>query len=326
VKKVLVTGAGGFIGHRLVWSLLESGCEVNCFLRYTSTTSIGLLEYLPEHLKKSVNLFYGDIRNPEMVKAAMQNSDTVFHLAALIGIPYSYACPSDVVSVNVGGTLNVLNAARETGAKVMITSTSEVYGTAREIPITEAHPLNAQSPYAASKTGADQLALSYHSTYGLPVVLCRPFNTYGPGQSQRAVIPTIIAQALFSDRVEIGSPDPTRDFTFVDDTVAGFLALASCPAATGQTVQFGSSFEISIGNLAKLAVSACGRDGIEIIHSAPARIRPEASEVGRLLASSELVEKLTGWQPKISLTDGLKLTADWIRDHPSLYRLRGYSV
>ncbi len=326
MKKVLVTGAGGFIGHRLVNSLVQAGIEVNCYLRYTSTASAGLIQLLPESVRKSVTLFFGDIREPEMLKKAIAGCDTVFHLAALIGIPYSYACPSDVVSVNIGGTLNVLNAARETGAKVIITSTSEVYGSAREVPITEKHSLNAQSPYAASKTGADQLALSYHATFELPVVICRPFNTYGPGQSQRAIIPTILAQALFTDRVEIGSPEPRRDFTFVDDTAAGFIALADSPAAVGQTVQFGTGEEISIGKLAELAVRIAGRDDIDIHTSVPQRKRPPESEVNRLLASYELARKLTGWQPQVKLAEGLSTTADWIRSHPSLYRPGEYRI
>lgn len=326
LKKALVTGAGGFIGHHLVHALIKAGIEVTCLLRYTSTASPGLLDYLPESTRNSYTPVFGDIRNPEILKIAMKGCDTVFNLAALIGIPYSYACPSDVVSVNIGGTLNVLNTARETGAKVIITSTSEVYGSAVEIPITETHPLNAQSPYAASKTGADQLALSYHATYGLPVAICRPFNTYGPGQSQRAIIPAILAQALFSDKVEIGSPEPTRDFMFVDDTVSGFIALARCPEAIGRVIQFGTGREISIGKLVKMAISAAGRDDIRIISSAPQRRRPEASEVMRLVASTSLASQLTGWKPEVPLEKGLALTAGWIREHPSLYEVRGYSV
>lgn len=326
MRKILVTGAGGFIGHRLVRLLLESGYRVNCFLRYTSSSSMGLLETLPEGMKKSITPFFGDIRNPEMVKKAMKDCDTVFHLAALIGIPYSYECPSDVVSVNTGGTLNVLNAALETGARVVITSTSEVYGSARDVPITESHPLNAQSPYAASKTGGDQLALSYHAAFGLPAVVCRPFNTYGPGQSQRAVIPSILAQALFAGEVEIGSSTPTRDFIFVDDTAGAFIALANCPEATGKTVHFGTGREISMGDLARLAVRAAGREGIPLRSEAPSRVRPPSSEVSRLVASSELARRLTGWEPRISLEEGLEITAEWIRSHPSHYTLRGYRI
>lgn len=326
MKKILVTGAGGFIGHRLVRLLLESGYRVNCFLRYTSSASMGLLETLPEDMKSSIAPFYGDIRNPEMVKKAMKGCDTVFHLAALIGIPYSYECPSDVVSVNTGGTLNVLNAALETGARVVTTSTSEVYGSARDVPITETHPLNAQSPYAASKTGGDQLTLSYHAAFGLPAVVCRPFNTYGPGQSQRAVIPSILAQALFAGEVEIGSTTPTRDFVFVDDTARAFIALAKSPEATGRTVHFGTGREISIGDLARLAIAAAGREGIPIRSEDPSRVRPPSSEVSRLVASSELARRLTGWEPRISLEEGLEITAEWIRSHPSHYRLRGYRI
>jgi len=326
LKKVLVTGAGGFIGHHLVHALIDQGVEVTCLLRYTSTASRGLLDYLPESKINSFKPVFGDVRNPEILDIAMEGCDTVFNLAALIGIPYSYACPSDVISVNIGGTLNVLNAARKTGAKVIITSTSEVYGSAKEVPITESHPLNAQSPYAASKTGADQLALSYHATYGLPVTICRPFNTYGPGQSQRAIIPTILAQAIFSEKIEFGSPEPTRDFTFVGDTVAGFIALAKCSEAIGRTVQFGTGREVSIGELVKMAVASVGEDHIRIISSTPERKRPEASEVMRLIASSSLASQLTGWKPEVQLEEGLTLTGNWIRKHPSLYKIRGYSV
>lgn len=326
MKKVLVTGAGGFIGHRLVRTLLESGFMVNCFLRYTSSSSMGLLETLPEEMKRSINCFYGDIRNPEIVRKAMEDCDTVFHLAALIGIPYSYQCPSDVVSVNIGGTLNVLNSALETGAQVVSTSTSEVYGSAMVVPMTESHPLNAQSPYAASKTGADQLTMSYHAAFGLPAVVCRPFNTFGPGQSQRAVIPSILAQALFADEVVIGSTFPTRDFTFVDDTAAAFIAIAESSKTTGRVVHFGTGREISIGDLAKLAAKAAHREGITIRASDPSRVRPGSSEVTRLVASSELALELTGWKPRVSLEEGLEITADWIKTHPSHYRLRGYRV
>ncbi len=326
MKKVLVTGAGGFIGHRLVHALINEGVEVTCLLRYTSTASRGLLDHLPESMRNSFEPVFGDIRNPEILKIAMKGCDTVFNLAALIGIPYSYVCPSDVISVNIGGTLNVLNTARETGAKVIITSTSEVYGSAKEVPITESHPLNAQSPYAASKTGADQLALSYHSTFGLPVTICRPFNTYGPGQSQRAIIPTILAQAIFSDKVEFGSPEPTRDFTFVDDTAAGFVALAKCPEAIGRTVQLGTGREISIGELVKMAIASIGKSDIRVISSEPQRKRPEASEVMRLVASNDLALQLTGWKPEVPLEKGLELMAQWIVEHPSLYRIRGFAV
>jgi dTDP-glucose 4,6-dehydratase len=323
VKKALVTGSGGFIGHHLVRTLIETGTEVVCFLRYTSSASRGLLDYLPESMRNAYRPVFGDIRDPEILKIALEGCDTIFHLAALIGIPYSYICPSDVMSVNLGGTLNVLTAAEKTGAKVVVTSTSEVYGSAVDVPISENHPLNAQSPYAASKTAADQLALSFHAAYGLPVSICRPFNTYGPGQSQRAVIPSILTQAIFSNRVELGSLEPSRDFIYVSDTVAGFLALANCPEAIGRIVQFGTGREVTIEQLASMAVRAADRDGVEVISSGE-RKRPVASEVMRLVASNDLAHRLTGWKPLVPLEEGLVLTAAWIEAHPSLYRQRGY--
>lgn len=325
MKKVLVTGAGGFIGHHLVRLLLERGVETVCFLRYTSGASIGLLSTLPKHLASGVNSVFGDIRDPDTVCRAARGCDTIFHLAALIGIPYSYLSPGDVVSVNVGGTLNVLEAARGTGARLIVTSSSEVYGTALETPITESHRLHAQSPYAASKTAGDQLAMSYHLSFGLPVTICRPFNTYGPGQSQRAVIPTIINQALKSTSIELGSTEPTRDLLFVEDTVRGFAALAECRAAVGETVQLGTGTEISIGDLARLILRLLDREDLEI-RSAPERSRPDGSEVMRLVASPALALELAGWKPRVPLEEGLCATAEWIRSHPDLYPLRGYEV
>ena len=323
MKRVLVTGAGGFIGHHLVRTLLEYGVETVAFLRYTSTSSPGLLSFLPKELTKGIRYVYGDIRDPDAVKKAASGCDTIFHLAALIGIPYSYDNPRDVVSVNVGGTLNVLETARESGARLIITSTSEVYGTAIDVPITENHRINAQSPYAASKTGADQLALSYHAVYGLPVTVCRPFNTYGPGQSQRAVIPTIINQANRSSRIELGSTTPRRDFLFVQDTVAGFLALAKCSTIGGKAIQLGTGRDISIGDLARFILEIMGKGHLEI-HSSDDRKRPENSEVMRLIASSELARELTGWKPKHTLEEGLRLTIEWVINHPEIYPLRGY--
>lgn len=324
MKKVLVTGAGGFIGHHLVRLLLERGVETACFLRYTSTSSPGLLSTLPKHLADGVSHLYGDIRDSDAVRKAAAGCDTIFHLAALIGIPYSFRSPRDVVSVNVGGTLNVLEAALETGARVLVTSTSEVYGTATRVPITEEHGLHAQSPYAASKTAGDQLALSYHCAYGLPVTVCRPFNTYGPGQSQRAVIPTIITQALRGGTcIELGSTDPTRDLLFVTDTASGFVELSHCPEATGMVVQLGTGSEISIGDLAGIILRMLGREDIEI-RTTQERKRPAGGEVMRLVASAALAERLTGWKPVVSLEEGLRITAEWIGNHPDLYPLRGY--
>jgi dTDP-glucose 4,6-dehydratase len=325
VKKALVTGAGGFIGHHLVAALIREGVEVVCFLRYTSTASRGLLELIPEDEGPDYRTVFGDIRSPETVREAAEGCDTVFHLAAHIGIPYSFETPSDVLSVNLGGTLNVLRTIRETGARLIVTSSSEVYGSAVDVPITEDHRLSAQSPYAASKTAADQLALSFHASYQLPVSICRPFNTYGPGQSQRAVIPSILAQAIYSDRVEIGSLEPSRDFTYVSDMVDGFLAIAGCIETVGRVVQLGTGREVTIGELAELALAAAGRDDVDVVSSSE-RIRPGTSEVARLVASCELARGLTGWEPVVSLEEGLALTAGWIREHPELYRMRGYAV
>ncbi len=325
MKRALVTGAGGFIGHHLVRLLLERGVETVCFLRYSSTASMGLLSHLPEQLAEGVNPVFGDIRDPDAVKRAAAGCDTIFHLAALIGIPYSFLSPRDVVSVNVGGTLNVLEAARETGARLVVTSTSEVYGTAVRVPITEEHRLHAQSPYAASKTAGDQLALSYHCAYGIPVTVCRPFNTYGPGQSRRAVIPTIITQALWGERIELGSTEPTRDLVFAGDTARGFEALSECSSALGRVVQLGTGAEISIGDLARLILRILGRESMEI-HSAPERMRPPGGEVMRLVASNSLADELAGWKPEVPLEDGLRVTAEWIRDHPELYPPRGYVI
>jgi nucleoside-diphosphate-sugar epimerase len=325
MKRVLVTGAGGFIGHHLVRLLVEQGIETVCFLRYTSSASPGLLSRLPLDLKNGIREVYGDIRDSDAVRRAMSGCDTVFHLAALIGIPYSISCPRDVVSVNIGGTLNVLEAARKTDTRLLVTSTSEVYGTATEIPITESHRLRAQSPYAASKTGADQLSLSYHACYGLPLTICRPFNTYGPGQSQRAVIPSIINQALHSDHIELGSLEPRRDFLFARDTAAGFLALARCQESIGKTVQLGTGRDVSIGSLARLILGLMGREDTQIL-TAQERTRPGTSEVMRLVASSGFMEELTGWKPAYSLEEGLQITINWIRSNSDMYPLRGYET
>lgn len=326
MKKALVTGAGGFIGHHLVRLLLERGVETTCFLRYTSTSSPGLLSLLPKNLSDGITHFFGDIRDPDAVRKAAAGCDTIFHLAALIGIPYSFRSPRDVVEVNVGGTLNVLEAARETGARVLVTSTSEVYGTAVSVPITEEHGLHAQSPYAASKTAGDQLAMSYHCAYGLPVTVCRPFNTYGPGQSQRAVVPTIITQALGGGAfIELGSTDTTRDLLYVTDTASGFAALSLCPEAIGRVVQLGTGSEISIADLAGLILRILGREDIEI-RTTGERKRPEGGEVMRLVASAALAGRITGWKPEVPLEDGLRATIEWIGRHPDLYPLRGYMI
>jgi dTDP-glucose 4,6-dehydratase len=325
IKKALVTGAGGFIGHHLVRRLIDEGVEVAAFLRYTSSGQHGLLERLPPEYQGAYEAHLGDLRDFEAVRRAMKGSDTVMHLAALIGIPYSYVSPGDVADVNVGGTLNVLQAARELdGVKVIVTSTSEVYGSAQTVPITEDHQLHAQSPYAATKIGADQLALSFYRAFGLPVGVCRPFNTFGPGQSQRAVIPTIIAQAMKSDRIELGVLHPTRDMNYVSNTVDAFVTMASSDRSWGETVQFGSGREIAIGDLAKLILEIMGKD-LPIV-CRDERVRPQASEVDRLIASNERAKELYDWAPTVSLEDGLRHTIAWMQDNADLHKVRGYTI
>jgi NAD dependent epimerase/dehydratase len=325
IKKALVTGAGGFIGHHLVRRLVDDGVEVSAFLRYTSAGHHGLLERLPAEYQGAYEPHLGDLRDFEAVRRAMRGSDTVFHLAALIGIPYSYVSPADVAAVNVGGTLNVLQAARDLdGPRVVVTSTSEVYGTAQTVPITEGHPLHPQSPYAATKIGADQLALSFHRSFALPVAVCRPFNTFGPGQSQRAVIPTIITQAMMSDRIELGSLHPTRDMNYVENTADAFVTMARSDRSWGETVQFGSGREISIGDLARLILQLMGRD--LPVESRDERVRPAASEVERLIASNERAAALYGWRPAVGLEEGLRRTIAWMQDNRDFYNLRGYSI
>ncbi len=321
-KRVLVTGAGGFIGHRLVRRLLSDGVDTVCLLRYTSSGRHGLLDTLPKDLRGGYRAVLGDLRDPAAVAEAAEGCGTILHLGALIGIPYSYRSPGEVLEVNAGGTLNVLNAARESGAHVVVTSTSEVYGTARTVPITEDHPLGAQSPYAASKIAADQLALSFHRSYGIPVTILRPFNTYGPGQSQRAVIPTIMAQALRSDSIELGSLEPRRDFLYLDDTVAGFLAAMRTRAAVGRVVQLGTGEDVSIGELAAMAQEVLGTS-LPVV-STGERKRPPKSEVMRLIASPERAAELLGWRPETTLRQGLEATAQWFRSLGERLTHRGY--
>jgi dTDP-glucose 4,6-dehydratase len=325
LKRVLVTGAGGFIGHHLVRRLIDDGVDVVAFVRYTSSGHYGLLDRLPQEYDGAYEVHLGDLRDFESVNRAIRGCDTVMHLAALIGIPYSYSSPADVASVNVGGTLNVLQAARDSGGvKTIVTSTSEVYGTAQTVPITEDHVLCAQSPYAATKIGADQLALSFHRSFDLPVGVCRPFNTFGPGQSQRAVIPTIIAQALMSDHIELGALHPTRDMNFVSNTVDAFVTMAGSDRSWGETVQFGSGREISIGDLAQLILDIVGKD-LQIVCTND-RVRPKASEVERLIASNAKANELYGWTPRISLEDGLRRTVAWMQENLDLHKLRGYAI
>ncbi len=319
-KKVLITGADGFIGSHLVEALVRHGCDVRAFVFYNSFNSWGWLDHSP--LKANIQIFAGDIRDPFGVKKAMEGIDVVFHLAALIAIPYSYHSPSSYIDTNVTGTLNVVQAARELGVKKVIsTSTSEVYGTAQFVPITEAHPCVGQSPYSASKIGADQIAYSYYAAFNTPVTILRPFNTYGPRQSARAVIPTIITQLLAGDtKVKLGALHPTRDFSFVEDTAQGFINAAESDAAIGEIINLGAGFEISIQDTAKLIAEIIGSK-IEIITDQE-RQRPENSEVERLLSSNTLAKELIGWQPQYTgvagFKKGLEKTIEWFREPKNL--------
>ena len=325
-KKVLVTGADGFIGSHLVEHLVAQGANVRAFVYYNSFNSWGWLDEANERIKQSLDVFAGDIRDPHGVRTAMQGCDVVMHLAALIAIPYSYHSPDTYIDTNIKGTLNVVQAARELGVeRVVHTSTSEVYGTARFVPITEAHPLQGQSPYSASKIGADQIATSFHLSFQTPVAVIRPFNTYGPRQSARAVIPTIITQIASGARqIKLGAMHPTRDFNYVRDTVRGFVAIAECDAAVGQVVNIGSNYEISIGDTARLIAGLMGRE-VEFT-SDEQRLRPPGSEVERLWADNTRARDLAGWAPEYAGVEGLKRglaeTIDWFGNHDNLRRYK----
>jgi len=324
-RPVLVTGAGGFIGSHLVEALVEWGAQVRAFVRYNSRGDIGLLSLLSPAERAAVEIVTGDLRDPHTVMHACRGVTHVFHLGALIAIPYSYLHPREVVETNVLGTLNVLMAARELGVeRVVHTSTSEVYGTAQAVPISEDHPLQGQSPYSASKIGADKLAESFYCSYDLPVATIRPFNTYGPRQSARAVIPTIITQALVLDLVYLGALSPRRDFTYVEDIVDGFLKVAEADRAVGQTINVGSDQEISIGDLAQKIVHLVGRDAKIITDEQ--RLRPGRSEVHRLWADNHKARELLNWSPRTSLDEGLLKTIDWISGHLDRYRPGEYQV
>ena len=316
-KRVLVTGAGGFIGSHLSEQLVKSGATVRALVHYNALGKHGWLDYSP--LRNDLEILAGDVTDRDSVRQAMQGSEIVFHLAALIAIPYSYHAPASYVRTNIEGTLNILQTARDLGVqRVLHTSTSEAYGTARYVPIDEEHPLQGQSPYSASKIGADKMAEAFYLSFKLPVVTVRPFNTFGPRQSARAVIPTIITQCLDGKAVRLGSLHPTRDMNYVANTVEGYFLAATVPAAVGQTINLGSGREISIRDLAQLIAKIVGKP-IQI-ETEPQRRRPENSEVERLLASNARAEKLLGWKPRVSLEDGLKLTVDWLRDNLQHYR------
>lgn len=332
MKKVLVTGADGFIGSHLVEKLVAAGHKVRAFCIYNSNGSWGWLETIPDEIKKEVEVVLGDIRDPICVRMAMTGCEEVYHLAALIAIPYSYIAPASYVSTNINGTLNVVQAGRDLGIRRIIhTSTSETYGTAQYVPIDENHPLVGQSPYAASKIGADQIALSYWRSFETPVVVLRPFNTYGPRQSARAVIPTIITQiAKGNKRIQLGALKPTRDFNFVEDTCAAYIALSNCDEALGQVVNSASNFEISIAETASLIATVMNAE-VEITTDEQ-RIRPEGSEVNRLFGDNTRLSEMTGWKPSYGGLEGfrrgLAKTAEWFSEPSNLARYRSdtYSV
>ncbi len=322
---VLVTGAGGFIASHLTERLVAEGAQVRAFVRYTARSDIGYLRLAPPDVRSKIDFVFGDLRDEHAVAEAMRGIDVVFHLGALIAIPYSYVHPREVVATNVTGTLNVLMAARQHQIKRLVhTSTSEVYGTARRVPIDEEHPLQGQSPYSASKIGADKLVESFVRAFEVPAVTIRPFNTYGPRQSARAVIPTIISQALTRDEIFLGDLTPTRDFTYVADTADGFVRAALAEGVVGETINLGNDREISIGELARLILQLIDRP-VEL-KTDPARLRPGASEVRRLHADNRKAKAKLGWSPRTSFEDGLRQTIDWIRAHPEYFTPERYTV
>ncbi len=325
-RKVLVTGGEGFIGSHLVEALVELGADVTAMVQYNSFNSWGWIDSFDESVKRQIKIFAGDVREYDSVSKAVAGKEVVFHLAALISIPYSYQTPAAYVRTNVEGTLNLMEACRVYGVeKVVHTSTSEVYGTARYVPMDENHPLQGQSPYSASKIGADKIAESYYRSYGLPVATIRPFNTYGPRQSARAVIPTIISQLLAGrDRIKLGSLSPKRDLTFVKDTVRGFIKIAEADQAAGQVVNIGSGREISIGDLARKIMEIAGKS--LPIECDERRLRPQKSEVDRLWCDNSKALSLIGWKPEYSLEEGLKETLKWFEKNMHRYKPDIYNV
>lgn len=323
---VMVTGADGFIGSHLTEALVRRGEHVKAFCYYNSFGKWGWIDALPKEIKDETEVFMGDIRDPNGVRTAMRGEDIVYHLAALIAIPFSYHSPDSYVDTNIKGTLNVLNAARELGTKrLLVTSTSEVYGTAQYVPIDEKHPYQGQSPYSATKIGADRLAESFMRSFDMPITIVRPFNTYGPRQSARAVIPTIISQLLSGQtQIHLGSLLPTRDFNFVKDTAAGFIAIADCAAAVGEEINIATGREISIGELARELIRQINPAAAIVEDSE--RLRPRSSEVERLLGSADKLRAMTGWAPQYTFEQGLGETVDWIRHNMHAYKADIYNL
>jgi dTDP-glucose 4,6-dehydratase len=324
-KNVLLTGAGGFIGSHLAERLVSLGANVKAFVRYNSRNDCGQLEYLPENILSKITIIAGDLRDPNAVRDVVVDTDIIFHLGSLIAIPYSYVHPMEVIDTNIVGTTNILMAAKDNEVeKIIHTSTSEVYGTARYVPIDEKHPLQGQSPYSASKIGADMIAYSFYTSFELPVAIIRPFNTYGPRQSARAVIPTIITQVLTKKAIQLGSLHPTRDLTFITDTIEGFIKIAEKEKSIGEVINIGSGFEISIGDLAEKIVRLTqSKITIKIDKK---RVRPKDSEVERLLADVTKARKMLSWQPEVNLDSGLKKTIKWISDHIDDYKVGMYMI
>jgi dTDP-glucose 4,6-dehydratase len=318
-----VTGGGGFIGGHLCAALVAEGARVRALVRYNSRNDRGTLEWLPSDIADEIEVVLGDLRDPESVASAVAGRRLVFHLGAQIAIPYSYVNPRDFFQTNVLGTFNVAQAALTHDVDCVVhTSTSEVYGSAQTIPITEDHPLEAQSPYAASKIGADKLIDSFHRSFGLPAVIVRPFNTFGPFQSARAIVPTIVSQALTGDQLKLGSLHPRRDMTYVSDTVSGFIAAAGAEAALGRTIQLGSGADVSVGELVGIVADILGRElPVELDES---RVRPQDSEVERLISTPRLAGELTGWTSRTSLREGLERTITWIDENLARYRADEY--
>lgn len=324
-KRVLVTGAGGFIGSNVVEALVARGARVTGLIRYKASGDAGALDFLPADVRAAVAVVAGDLADPATAASLVKGQDVVFHLAALVGIPYSYVHPIEVVRTNTLGTAYLLEACRQQGIeRIVCFSTSEVYGTARYAPIDEEHPLQAQSPYAASKIGSDQIALSYFRAFGTPVSIARPFNTYGPRQSSRAVIPTIITQVLRGGAVRLGAVTPTRDLCYVGDTAEGVIRLCEADGTAGEVVNLGTGVEISIGALAERIFALLGRTP-EIVTDEQ-RVRPGKSEVMRLIADSSKAQRLLGWTPRVSLDEGLARTIDWIRANQDFFKVADYHV